>query len=202
LHDHPIRLTVDDDLRRSRLTVFFRPLLALPHLVWISLWAGAATVAAIANSLVVLLTGRSARSLHRFLAAYTGYFTHVSAFLFLVANPFPGFTGGLAYPVEAAIPPPKRQSRWITVFRPVLVLPALFLSALFLLLLAGVGLLGWLAALATGRMPQRLRDQGAICVLYLAQANAYGLVLRDAYPRPTRQLAGPPPEAVEEAAAT
>jgi hypothetical protein len=31
--EHPIRLVVSDDLRRSRLTVFFRALLALPHMV-------------------------------------------------------------------------------------------------------------------------------------------------------------------------
>ena len=31
----PIAMRVDDDLRRSRLTVFFRLLLSLPHLVWL-----------------------------------------------------------------------------------------------------------------------------------------------------------------------
>ena len=34
----PIRLIVTDDLQRSRLTVFFRLLLALPHLFWLYLW--------------------------------------------------------------------------------------------------------------------------------------------------------------------
>ena len=34
----PIRLTVADDLRRSRLTTFFRLLLAIPHIVWLLLW--------------------------------------------------------------------------------------------------------------------------------------------------------------------
>ena len=31
---HAVRLVVDDDLKRSRLTVFFRPILAIPHLLW------------------------------------------------------------------------------------------------------------------------------------------------------------------------
>jgi hypothetical protein len=34
----PVKLIVTDDLQRSRLTVFFRLLLALPHLVWLFLW--------------------------------------------------------------------------------------------------------------------------------------------------------------------
>lgn len=36
-----MRLTVTDDLRRSRLTVFFRLLLAIPHFIWWTLWAAA-----------------------------------------------------------------------------------------------------------------------------------------------------------------
>lgn len=30
---HPIALIVDDDLKRTRITVFFRMLLAIPHLI-------------------------------------------------------------------------------------------------------------------------------------------------------------------------
>src|SRR6266540_5923476 len=35
---HPVRLVVSDDLGRSRLTVFFRLILAIPHFIWIYLW--------------------------------------------------------------------------------------------------------------------------------------------------------------------
>ena len=33
---HPVWLSVDDDLRRSRLLVFFRLPILIPHLVWLS----------------------------------------------------------------------------------------------------------------------------------------------------------------------
>jgi hypothetical protein len=36
---HPIGLIVDDDLKRNRLTVFFRLLLAIPQAVWLGLWS-------------------------------------------------------------------------------------------------------------------------------------------------------------------
>ena len=39
---HPVRLVVADDLRRTRVTVFFRLILALPHLVWVTLFGLAA----------------------------------------------------------------------------------------------------------------------------------------------------------------
>ena len=37
--DHPVGLVVTDDLHRSRLTVFFRLILAIPHIVWFVLWS-------------------------------------------------------------------------------------------------------------------------------------------------------------------
>jgi hypothetical protein len=101
-----------DDLRRSRLSVFFRLLLTFPHFVWLFLWSIAAFVAVVVNWFAVLLRGRSPDALHRFLAAYVRYDIHVFAYLFLVANPFPGFTGEAGrYPVEVAIAPPERQGR-------------------------------------------------------------------------------------------
>ena len=36
---HPIRLLVTDDLHRSRLTVFFRLPLSIPHFFWLGLWS-------------------------------------------------------------------------------------------------------------------------------------------------------------------
>ena len=57
--DDPIRVPVDDDLRRSRLTVFFRLLLATPHFVWLLLWTVLAFFVWIANWFATLIGGRS-----------------------------------------------------------------------------------------------------------------------------------------------
>src|SRR5439155_9251311 len=71
--EHPIRLVCEDDLGRSRLTVFFRLLLAIPHLLWLSLWGLATLFGAIANWFATLFAGTSPAGLHRFLAAYVRY---------------------------------------------------------------------------------------------------------------------------------
>jgi hypothetical protein len=193
LPPRPVRLELDDDRRRSRLTVFFRLLFAIPHFVWLLLWSIAAFLAAIANWFVVLVRGRSAHALHRFLAAYVRYDTHVTAFVTLVANPFPGFAGTPGYPVDIAIDPPERQNRWKTLFRLFLSIPAAFVSGALSAVLIVVALLGWFAALATGQMPTGLRNLGAYAVRYLAQTSAYWFVLTDAYPHASPALR-PPPE--------
>jgi len=179
----PVRLEVGDDLRRSRLTVFFRLLLAIPHLVWLSLWGLVALLAAIVNWVATLIVGASPEPLHRFLAAYVRYQLQVGAYLYLVGNPFPGFTGAEdGYPLALGIAGPYRQNRWTVLFRAVLALPALLIAGVYASLLLTVALLGWFAALVTGRMPLGLRNAGALALRYLAQTYAYLLLVTAAYP--------------------
>jgi Domain of unknown function (DUF4389) len=182
--DDPVRLEIEiDELRRSRLTVIFRGLLSLPHLVWLQLWSVLALLAAIASWCATLLRGRSPARLHRFLAAYVRYQLHVYAFLYLVANPFPGFVGAVhSYPLEALIAERAPQNRWKAGFRLVLVLPALLLSGAYGAVLSIASVLGWFSALARGRMPLGLRNAGALALRYQAQVLSYALLLTDVYP--------------------
>jgi hypothetical protein len=187
--DHPVRLEAQpDDGRRSRLTVFFRLPLAFPHFFWMLLWGVLAILVALVNWVVTLVRGRSSDPLHRFLAAFIRYQTHVYAFLSLAAAPFPGFSGLQAsYPVDIRIAPPERQNRWRTGFRIFLAIPAMILNS-------GIGgalwigaFLGWFAALVTGRMPDGLRKLELFALRYSAQLSAYGYLLTERYP-----YAGPP----------
>jgi hypothetical protein len=186
---HPVRLRVEDDLRRSRFTVLFRLLLALPHIVWLSGWGVLAYLAAIVNWFVALFGGRSWRPLHRFLAAYVRYQAHVYAFLYLVANPFPGFTGKEgSYPVAIVVDGPERQRRLVTLFRLFLLLPALILYSALAYVLLAVAIGGWFASLVTARMPSGLRALGAVIIRYGAQTSAYILVVTDRYPNSSLAL--------------
>jgi Domain of unknown function (DUF4389) len=180
---NPVSMSVTDDLRRSRVTVLFRLLLAVPHLIWLILWSIVALVVAVLTWICALVTGRPPRPFHRFLSRWIRYTTHVYAFLLLVGNPFPGFLGAPgSYPVDLELPPLERQSRWITGFRGLLAIPALIISSG----LGGAGLvaalLGWFVGLVLGRMPQGLRDLGAYYLRYQGQANAYLCFVTERYP--------------------
>jgi hypothetical protein len=183
LPGHSVSLRLEDRLERSRLTVFFRLLLAIPHLIWLSLWAVLVLLAAIVAWFAALATARVPRPLHRFIAAWVRYATHVGAFLFVVGGPFPGFVGAAgSYPVDLEIAPPERQRRSVTLFRFWLAIPALLLSSAYSLVLYVVALLGWWAALFTGRMPEGIRNLGAVSLRYTGQVNAYVFLLTDRYP--------------------
>jgi hypothetical protein len=191
---HPILLRVDDDLRRPRLLVFFRILLALPHLLWLALWTVVAFVVAIVNWLITLIRGISPGALHRFLAAYVRYSIHVQAFVYLGGNPFPGFTGaGGRYPIDVEIAGPARQRRWTVLLRLLLAVPALLVGGALAAIpsaanggAAGVAVtvafLAWFAALVRGRMPRGFRDAIAYALQYSAQLGGYLFLLTDRYP--------------------
>jgi hypothetical protein len=195
VHDSPVQLLVSDDLKRSRLTVFFRLLLAIPHLIWFSLWGIVALVAVITNWFATLIAGQSPQALHNFLGAYVRYAIHVGAYLFLAADPFPGFLGERGYPVDVEIAPPRPQNRWTVFFRLLLAVPALIIAGALTSsgarsygtsysygVIAIVAFLGWFAAIALARLPRGLRDVTAYALAYSAQLDAYLFLLTDRYP--------------------
>jgi hypothetical protein len=196
---HPIRLLVEDDLRRSRLTVVFRLPLSLPPLLWVVLWGIAAFFVAFVMWFAVLFERRAPGSLHRFVAGYVRYTTQTLAYFYLAADPYPWFTPREGYPVDVEIDPPTTQGRWGAGFRLLLALPALVLTGV----LSGGGgsgsssgagfsstggtaivaaFLGWFAILARGRMPRGLRDLVVYGLGYGAQTYGYSLLLTPRYP--------------------
>lgn len=183
LSDHPVRIVVTDDLERPRLTVVFRLLLAIPHFVWLLLWSVATFAAALVAWVATLAAGRVPSALHHFLAAYVRYVLHLLAFLHLAGRRFPGFTGRAgSYGIDLEIDPAARQSRWKTLFRLLLVLPALLLGGVLGGVLLVVAVLGWFYAIVTGHMPEGLRNLGVSCLRYGAQLDSYFLLLTDRYP--------------------
>ena len=172
-----------DDLRRNRLTVFFRLILAIPHLIWIYLFTFVAAVAAIANWFATVIAGKSPQSLHDFLGSYVRYTTHLSAYVFLVADPFPGFTGQPgSYPIDLEIAPPEPQNRLMSAFRVILAIPALILTGVLQYVYQIIGFLGWFVCVALGRMPQGMRDLSAYCLRFQAQTYAYTVLVTQRYP--------------------
>jgi hypothetical protein len=179
---HPVGLIVTDDLQRNRLTVFFRLLLAIPHFIVVALWAIVTYVLVIVAWIVAIFTGRVPDGLHNFIATWLRYATRVTAYVFLLADPFPPFGAGGSYPVDARIDPAQTQSRLTVFFRTLLAIPALLLTYVFRMVNQLVALLGWFYCLFTGRMHEGMRDISAWLLRYETQTWGYVLLLTGRYP--------------------
>ncbi len=197
---HPVRLVVEDDLQRNRLTVFFRLILAIPHLIWISLWTIGIVFVVVVQWFVTLITGSPPPTCIAATRAYLRYGTHLNAYLYLVGQPVSRRSAGRRASTRSTLelPEPGPQSRWKTL------LPALprhsgadprvgagrrvrrqlrrrarratrgYSSAGSRGALSRTcAVLGWFAVLARGRMPKGLRDAAAYGIGYGAQSLAY-----------------------------
>jgi hypothetical protein len=185
---HPIGLIVNDDLHRSRLTVFFRLLLVIPHLIWIEIWSIAIAITVLIAWLVAIFTGRVPDGLHNFNASFLRYTTRVFGYYFLLANPWPPFSSSHPYPIDVRVDPAEKQSRLTVFFRLILAIPALILVYVFRAVNSIVAFLGWFYCLALGRMNRGMRDLSAWLLRYEVQTYAYLMVLTQRYP----SLAGSP----------
>ena len=206
-----------DDLERRRLTVFFRLILAIPHLIWVTLWGIAAFVVSFVLWLAVLINGQAPTILHDFVAGYLRYATQVGGYLFLAASPYPGFRGsarlpdrhrdrpaGAPEPLDGILPPAARASRPDpgrgARRRHVLRLLGKLLEhgrratsdrgrVSFTGTAAAAAFLAWFAILAKGRSPRGLRDLVAYALGYSAQAGGYLFLLTGRYPSSDPALA-------------
>ena len=180
--EHPLHLTNTDDLRRSRLTVFFRVLLAIPHLILLYVWTIGVEIVVVISWFAGIILGRVPNALHDFIAAYWRYRTRVTAYLLILADPYPPFGSGGTYPIDLIVAPAARQNRFLILLRAILAIPALILAYIFFAGLAIVAVFGWFASLILGHMPEGLEKLGVFLLRWESQSWGYLFLLTDRYP--------------------
>jgi hypothetical protein len=182
MDQHPITLQVTDDLSRNRLTVAFRWLLVIPHLIWLSLWGIAVALAVIVSWFATLFAGQTPQGLHDFIAQYLRYSTHVNGYLYFLADPYPGFLGDQPYDADLTIAPPAPQNRLVTFFRFFLAIPAAIVLYVISLLLSVLWIIAWIVGIFTGGIPLGMRNLIAWIIRFTQQTYAYLMLLTDRYP--------------------
>jgi hypothetical protein len=136
----------------------------------------------IVNWFATLFAGRSPDGLHNFLATYIRYQTHVYAYTFLIADPFPGFGGKPGYPIDLDVDGPEQQNRLTVFFRLILAIPAYIISGIMGYLNRALAIFSWFVALALGRLPEGMRNFAAFALRYEQQTTAYAYLLTQRYP--------------------
>jgi Domain of unknown function (DUF4389) len=179
----PPLLLVDRELRRERLSVAFRLLLAIPQFIVLYVLTIAAWIVLLVGWLAALVLGRLPEPLARYLTHFLRYSTRFQAFCYLLTDRYPPFRlSAEDYPVRVEVTP-GRLNRLAVLFRIFLAIPA---SIVVTLVTAGwwvVGLLIWLVVLAMGQTPEALFDATTAVLRYSTRFNAYMLLLTAAYPK-------------------
>ena len=92
---HPIRLVVNDDLQRTRLTVFFRSILAIPALFVSNLLGQLNQLLAVFSWFIALVTGRVPEGLRNFAVLAMRFETQTYGYLMLLTGKYPSFNVGI-----------------------------------------------------------------------------------------------------------
>jgi len=204
---HPVRVYVAPQLAaRNRLTVFFRLLLALPHLILVggpvALLSAAsnrengssynwgansgvlgvvAAVAAIISWFAIVITGSQPDGLWSLVAFYMRWRVRAVAYVALLRDEYPPFGDG-PYPAGMDVAPPATRNRLAVAFRLILAIPHII--AVWAIGIAWVitTIIAWFAILFTGEYPAGLYRFGVGALRWTTRVETYLLLLHDDFP--------------------
>jgi hypothetical protein len=90
---YPVRITLPDfPVRRDRVSVGFRIILVIPHLIMVWVLGCAWLVSSVCAWFMVLITGNMPRALHDFGTGVLRWTTNVEGYLLLLHDEFPPFS--------------------------------------------------------------------------------------------------------------
>jgi hypothetical protein len=182
---YPVGFEMDYVKRRSRLTTFFRYILAIPQFVFAWFYAIAFYVVLVIAWFALLFTGRWPRGLYGFAGGFLRYITRFSAYFFLGVDKYPPFGGAEddSYPVRVHIAPPlDRYSRLKVFFRPIYAILAIVIRYALGLVLSFVAFLSWFAIVITGRQPASLQNALNFSLSYTTRSDALIFLITQTYP--------------------
>jgi len=182
---YPVTFEVDYAERRSRLTAFFRLILAIPLAIWLYVYGLIALVAVLIAWFAIVITARYPRALYDFVSGYIRCLARFTAYIALLCDPYPSFGGSddEGYPVRMRFAGPlEHYSRLKTLFRVILAIPIVILRYVMNLLLEIGAVAAWVVVVITGRMPRGLFDVMVLANSYMARSDAYLFLLSETYP--------------------
>ena len=156
---YPVRVDFDYPERLSRLLIFVKWLLAIPHYIVLILYGIVAWFAAIAAWLIILFTGNVPRGLFDFILGLDRWGLRVSAYVALLTDEYPPFTNQPAdYPARLEYEYSEKLSRGLIFIKWLLVLPPIIVLVFYGIAVLFVSIAAWFVILFTAKYPQGLFD--------------------------------------------
>jgi hypothetical protein len=193
---YPITFDADYEVERNRLTTFFRPLVAIPWILWSYLYGIAALVVVVIAWFAVLFTKRYPEGMYSFVGNYLRFQARVGSFILLLTDELPPFGGGPSddYPIRldyAAPQPEYRRSR--TFFKHLLVFPQQLLLYGVVFLAFNAAFITWFRIVFTGKQSITMHDALELSMAYAMRVNGFSYVMTEAHPRLLEVEADEPP---------
>lgn len=198
---YPITYEIVPQLHgRNRLSVFFRIVLAIPHIVLVGgpffafgygfghhwgvggVMGWVAGLMAIIAWFAILFADTHPRGLWDFARYFLAWRARALAYMALLRDDYPPFGEG-PYPVTfAAAWPEAPRDKWAVGLRILLVIPHLVVLFFLAIAFFVVTIIAWFAILFTGSYPEALYAFAVGSLRWSLRVEGYLLLMRDEYP--------------------
>lgn len=201
MSSYPVGYEADFVAKRSRLTTFFRYLLAIPVEIVAIVWLLLAYLAALIAWFALLFTARYPQGLYNAAAGGVRVMARLNGYTALLTDAYPPFDWGehSEYPVRVPIAPPKEKySRLKVFFRFLIGIPVMLINYALSILGAVCALISWFVIVVTGKQAEGLHNGLVLAQAYQTRSAAYFLYLTEDWPPFSSESSSPlgpvPPE--------
>lgn len=182
---YPISFLIDPPARQNRWTVFFRVILAIPHIIILNFLQIALRVVSLIAWFAILFVGRYPAGMYGFAAGCLRWQAMVMAYVSLLTDKYPPFALDdlPEYPAHFLTADEVSDRNRLTVFfRLFMVIPHVIVLAFLTIAFVVVLLIAWFAVLFTGQLSAGLHGFLAGFNRWSNRVNGYVYLLTDAYP--------------------
>jgi hypothetical protein len=181
---YPVRFDVEYPDGLSRLLIFVKWLLAIPHYIALIFLAIGAYVVLIISWFAVIITGQYPAGMFNYMAGVIRWNARVQAYVFLMTDKYPPFSlaDDPSYPVHVEIDYPPKIARWRPLLAWLLAIPALIGAWLILIAAEVCVFIAWFAILITGRFPQGMFNVVLIGFRWALRSATYAYWMTEPYP--------------------
>jgi hypothetical protein len=180
---YPLRYDVEYQEGHSRLLIFVKWLLAIPHFVILYLLGLIAYIITIIAFFSILFTQKYPRGMFNYMVGYQRWYANLAAYILLLRDEYPPFNweaGG--YPVTYEVDYPETLNRWAPLYKWLIIIPNLIVMAIVFIVAYVLVLVAWLAILFTGKLPRGIHDFVVGALRWSYRINVYIYLMRDEYP--------------------
>jgi len=169
--------------QRNRLTVFFRLILSIPHVIVAGVWSYFVSLLGFVQWFIILFTGSRHQGIWEMQNKWLGYSARVNSYSSILHDVFPPFgTDPGTVPVRYQFAYVAEANRLSNFFRLIWMIPALIVTMLFGIGAAFVGMIAWFAILFTGKMPRGMFDFMVKAQRISLRLQSYSSLMTDEYP--------------------
>jgi hypothetical protein len=179
-----VTVEIDHPEKLSRLLIFVKWLLAIPHYLVLYVLGIVAIFAFFLAFVATLIGGTYPRSLFDFFVGYERWRLRLTAYLLLQTDKYPafGFADDPSYPARLEVEYPQRVARWRPLLTWLFVIPAAIVAAVLFLLAEIVTVLAFFAILITGGYPQSMFEFVTSAIRLTTKTAFYMLWITPDYP--------------------